>query len=359
MLAPYVEAHERGPLLDLASAASRSTTTGSRAVREESGIDLEYRRIGTLETGAANRSIIAEHGYVGRRARRSPSPAPPSGAARSSSAIASSGSSAREDARCAITATDNAFEPRSMSCSRPARGRTRSKAFARRRSGPVRGQLLHLGWTRRPALDDRLGPALLCRPAAGRHGAGGRDCRGGRIRRTADGGGVRGLLDAVCDLLPAARTATFLEARVGLRPATPDELPVIGARSRSARPLPRVRALSQWRAAGADHRQVDRGPGDRASRRIPRLESISAPRGSLGDLRPEGRSYLTIRISKPDLLEFGSLGSSGLQAGDLGRCQSAAARPPVSAVIDVPAPQLVFTPPVASRSAGRRSRWRR
>jgi glycine/D-amino acid oxidase-like deaminating enzyme len=40
--------------------------------------------------------------------------------------------------------------------------------------------------------------------------------------------GVRDLLDAVCELLPEAWGASFLGARVGLRPATPDELPAIG-----------------------------------------------------------------------------------------------------------------------------------
>ena len=40
--------------------------------------------------------------------------------------------------------------------------------------------------------------------------------------------GVRDLLDAVCDLLPAAWGATFSEARAGLRPATADGLPIIG-----------------------------------------------------------------------------------------------------------------------------------
>jgi glycine oxidase len=40
--------------------------------------------------------------------------------------------------------------------------------------------------------------------------------------------GVRDLLDAVCELLPAAWGATFLEARAGLRPATPGGLPLLG-----------------------------------------------------------------------------------------------------------------------------------
>jgi thiazole synthase len=43
--------------------------------------------------------------------------------------------------------------------------------------------------------------------------------------------GVRDLLDAVCDLVPEAWRAGFVEARVGLRPATSDGLPVIGPSS--------------------------------------------------------------------------------------------------------------------------------
>ena len=42
--------------------------------------------------------------------------------------------------------------------------------------------------------------------------------------------GVRDLLDAVCELLPEAWGATFLEARAGLRPATPDSLPILARR---------------------------------------------------------------------------------------------------------------------------------
>ena len=36
------------------------------------------------------------------------------------------------------------------------------------------------------------------------------------------------LTDAATRMLPAARTAKFVEARAGLRPATPDGLPAIG-----------------------------------------------------------------------------------------------------------------------------------
>jgi glycine oxidase len=44
--------------------------------------------------------------------------------------------------------------------------------------------------------------------------------------------GVRDLLDAACDLVPHLWQATFVAARVGLRPATADEMPIIGRSSR-------------------------------------------------------------------------------------------------------------------------------
>ena len=50
-------------------------------------------------------------------------------------------------------------------------------------------------------------------------------------RTTAEG--VRGLLGAACELIPAVREATFLEARAGLRPATSDGLPIVGTSAES------------------------------------------------------------------------------------------------------------------------------
>ena len=40
--------------------------------------------------------------------------------------------------------------------------------------------------------------------------------------------GVRDLLESACELVPHAWSAGFRGARVGLRPGTPDDLPVIG-----------------------------------------------------------------------------------------------------------------------------------
>ena len=40
--------------------------------------------------------------------------------------------------------------------------------------------------------------------------------------------GVQDLLKAACTLVPGVRGAGFLGARAGLRPATPDTMPIIG-----------------------------------------------------------------------------------------------------------------------------------
>jgi glycine oxidase len=44
--------------------------------------------------------------------------------------------------------------------------------------------------------------------------------------------GVKELLQAACELVPSLSQATFTGARVGLRPTTPDEMPIIGRSTR-------------------------------------------------------------------------------------------------------------------------------
>lgn len=94
---------------------------------------------------------------------------------------------------------------------------------------PVRGQLLHLRWP-------------MAQPI--RHVLWGRHCYlvpwpDGRVLvgatvedvgfdERATAAGVRDLLDASGALVPQLRHASFVEARVGLRPASPDALPVVG-----------------------------------------------------------------------------------------------------------------------------------
>ena len=125
---------------------------------------------------------------------------------------------------------------------------------------PVRGQLLHLGWRGRPLSSIVWGPECYIVPRAGRLAAGRRDGGRGRIRRTRR----PRLAFAIC----WKRRASCCR-KDGVRRSW-RRAPVFGPPRRTscrcsesdpAEPGvdPRVRALSQRRAAGADHRVADRG----------------------------------------------------------------------------------------------------
>jgi glycine oxidase len=93
---------------------------------------------------------------------------------------------------------------------------------------PVRGQLLHLGWQgprlRRVTWSERC---YLVPWEDGTLLAGATVEDAGFEERTTVAG-VRDLIESTTELVPHAWTASFRAAKVGLRPATPDELPIIG-----------------------------------------------------------------------------------------------------------------------------------
>jgi len=93
---------------------------------------------------------------------------------------------------------------------------------------PVRGQLLHVTWNgpavRRVTWGERCylvpwddGTLLI-----------GATVEEAGFDERATVAGVRDLLEAACDLVPHTWATGFLGARVGLRPGTPDDLPIIG-----------------------------------------------------------------------------------------------------------------------------------
>jgi glycine oxidase len=93
---------------------------------------------------------------------------------------------------------------------------------------PVRGQLLHLAAPPRTVRHVVWGADVYLVPwrdGTVFAGATSEDV-GFDERNTA--AGVAGLLDAAMALVPALAGATFLEARRGLRPASPDDLPFVG-----------------------------------------------------------------------------------------------------------------------------------
>lgn len=93
---------------------------------------------------------------------------------------------------------------------------------------PVRGQLLRLLWTEAPLVRVIWSPRCYVVPWRDRSVLVGATVEEVGFDERATVSGVATLLDAVRDLLPATRDAGFDEVRVGLRPGTPDDLPVLG-----------------------------------------------------------------------------------------------------------------------------------
>jgi glycine oxidase len=94
---------------------------------------------------------------------------------------------------------------------------------------PVRGQLLHLDWKSRRALR-RVTWGEHCYLVPWDDGTllvGATMEEVGFDERTTTAG-VQDLLNAACALVPDVRAAGFLGARAGLRPGTPDAMPIVG-----------------------------------------------------------------------------------------------------------------------------------
>ncbi|MGH9408574.1 MAG: glycine oxidase ThiO [Vicinamibacterales bacterium] len=266
MLAPYVEAHEPGPLLALGVDSLAMYDDWIRAVAAESREEIEYRRAGTLEIAldadqaAALRAaaegdpgrrrwlavddvrqhhralgataggvFVAAHGYV----------APPE--LTEALARAAERHSARFEARLvrSIDRRSGAVRLETQAGAYDAASVViAAGSWANSIEGitlppivPVRGQSLRLDWHGRPIDTIVWGPECYIVPRADGSiyvGATVEDV-GFDERNTA--AGLRDLLDAACELLPEAWGATFVEARAGLRPRAPDGLPVIGPSS--------------------------------------------------------------------------------------------------------------------------------
>jgi glycine oxidase len=96
---------------------------------------------------------------------------------------------------------------------------------------PIRGQLVQLRAARRAAGRIVWGPGCYVVPWRDGSVLVGATAEDVGYDESATVGGVRRLLDAAVDLLPELEAARFEDVRVGLRPMTRDELPVIGRSS--------------------------------------------------------------------------------------------------------------------------------
>ncbi len=96
---------------------------------------------------------------------------------------------------------------------------------------PIRGQLLHLGCASPPAAHVIWGSHCYLVPWQDGTLLVGATVEDVGFDEGATVAGVRDLLDSACELVPSAWSARFDAVRVGLRPATSDELPILGRSS--------------------------------------------------------------------------------------------------------------------------------
>ena len=93
---------------------------------------------------------------------------------------------------------------------------------------PVRGQLLHLNWTGEPLARVVWCPDCYVVPWPDGSMLVGATVEDVGFDERATVAGVATLVEAVRGVIPGARNAGFEAVRVGLRPGTPDDLPVVG-----------------------------------------------------------------------------------------------------------------------------------
>jgi glycine oxidase len=273
VLGPYVEAREEGPLLDLTARSLQLFDTFVARVTADSGLAIGYKRTGTLDVAAEPSELAALQSVAallskqdvpaeiidGRAARElEPHLA---GDIAGGLLIPSHGFVAAGQLTKALVAAARRHGVQLITHGRARRirrngadltietdrgsltggavvvaagswaGQIDVEGAARLPVKPIRGQLLHLAWQ---------GPPLR-RVTWGRHaylvpwddgtllvGATVEDA--GFDERTTVAG-VRDLVEGAAELVPQIWSATFQLARVGLRPATPDLLPIVGPSS--------------------------------------------------------------------------------------------------------------------------------
>ncbi len=278
ILAPHVESHHEPRFLDLATRSLDMYDDFVAGAAERSGRRIEYARTGTLEVAldesdatrlAESRSRLkaasVPHEWLDGNELRQVEPAI-SGAALGALLIKPHGyvgvssliGALVESARMAgvsfeapvealeILADADGVEVRAGSTRYAAdavviaagtwSGRIRIQNVPRLDVHPVRGQLLHLTWTaaHRPG---RVvwGPRCYTVPwSDGSLLVGATAEHAGFDERTTVAA-IQELTAAVNELLPESRAAALREVRVGLRPASADELPIIGPLSGAPR----------------------------------------------------------------------------------------------------------------------------
>ena len=279
LLAPYTEAEPDAPLLALGTRSLALFDDFVSRAAEAAGRVIEYARTGTLEVAFDDQereplqraarwlaSASVDHEWLDEAALRSFEPAV-SQEARGALLVRAHGfvgvrslvHALAQSARfhgavfeSPVELVDVSLTPRGVTARAGAReyeadrvvlaagswsGRIRIRGLSAVPVRPVRGQLLHLGWRETP-LPSRVVWSSGCYTVPWPDGSllVGATVEDAGFDESTTAGGVESLVRAVCRLLPAAAASNLVEARAGLRPATPDGLPLIGT-------LPEVPAL--------------------------------------------------------------------------------------------------------------------
>lgn len=267
ILAPYIEAHDRGLLFDLTLRSLALYDTFVREAAEESGLPIEYRRCGTIEVatdGAAAQRLKQaaaadpELVWLDPPDARAQEPglgtsiegalfAPSHGYVSVSSLMDALSWAAlrhgvqieaahrvtgiRPDAHGVTISTEDGTTwsaDRVVIAAGSWSGLLQLADPVRTSIRPIRGQIIRLHWRGAPLTHIIWGPDCYVVPWENETVLVGATVEDVGFDERTTAAGVRDLLDAVCDLLPEAWRATFIEARVGLRPASPDGLPLLG-----------------------------------------------------------------------------------------------------------------------------------
>jgi glycine oxidase len=274
VLAPYIEAREDSPLLPLAVRSLNLYDEFVAQVSADSGITIPYRRGGTLDVALDEsdmRALRAKAAVLTRR-RVSSAVLDPA-AARSEEPHLSEGIAGAllVDVHGHVNAAELtralavAARRRGAQLIEPSRVRRISRedadlvvetdrgslsgnavvlaagswsgeiaidgVRARLPVRPVRGQLVSLAWRGDPLRRVTWSSRCYLVPWDDGTVLVGATVEEAGFDERATVAGVRDLIEAACDLAPRAWTAGFTGARVGLRPATSDGLPIVGPSS--------------------------------------------------------------------------------------------------------------------------------
>jgi glycine oxidase len=272
ILAPYIEAHEESPLFDLTVRSLNLFDEFVERVSSESGIAIPYRRTGTLAVVTdpadigplqATADVLARRGIgadlLDAAAVRAEEPHLAADVA-GGLLIGAHGFVAVNELTRAIVAAARHHGAQLVEQSRVRRisgvggdivvetdrgslGGDAVVLAAGSWSGaiaiegvtagvpvrPVRGQLMYLAWNGSPLRRVVWSPRCYMVPWDDGTVLVGATTEEAGFDERVTVAAVRDLLEAACEITPNAWTASFAGARAGLRPATADGLPVIGA----------------------------------------------------------------------------------------------------------------------------------